>query len=105
MLTLFPIPAGVVHRLDKLIRDFFWQGNKRRKGYHLVKWRIRITGKIQGGLGIQNLKNQSKAMKLKWLWRYAHDNQSLWSKVIKMKYGELNNWVTKETINPYKVTL
>lgn len=37
MLTLFPIPAGIVQRLDKLRRDFFCQGNKKIKGYHLVK--------------------------------------------------------------------
>ncbi|WMV37954.1 hypothetical protein MTR67_031339 [Solanum verrucosum] len=80
MLTLFPIPAGVVQRLDKLRRDFFWQGNKKRKGYHLVKWKVMITGKKQGGLGIKNLKNQSKALKLKWLWRYAHEPHSMWSK-------------------------
>lgn len=105
MLTLFPIPAGVVQRLDKLRRDFFWQGNKKRKGYHLVKWKVMITGKKQGGLGIKNLKNQSKALKLKWLWRYAHEPHSMWSKVIKLKYGEMDSWVTKEATNPYGVTV
>uniref|UniRef100_M1BMF1 Reverse transcriptase zinc-binding domain-containing protein n=1 Tax=Solanum tuberosum TaxID=4113 RepID=M1BMF1_SOLTU len=64
-----------------------------------------ITGKKQGGLGIKNLKNQSKALKLKWLWRYAHEPYSLWSKVIKLKYGEMDSWVTKEATNPYGVTV
>ncbi|WMV19021.1 hypothetical protein MTR67_012406 [Solanum verrucosum] len=105
MLTLFPIPAGVVQRLDKLRRGFLWQGNKKRKGYHLVKWKVMITGKKQGGLGIKNLKNQSKALKLKWLWRYAHEPHSMWSKVIKLKYGEMDSWVTKEATNPYGVTV
>ncbi|KAG5577621.1 hypothetical protein H5410_057755 [Solanum commersonii] len=92
MLTLFPIPAGVVQRLDKLRRDFFWLGNKKRKVYHLVKWKVMITGKKQGGLGIKNLKNQSKDLKLIWLWRYAHEPHSMWSKVIKLKYGEMDSW-------------
>uniref|UniRef100_A0A0V0H955 Putative ovule protein n=1 Tax=Solanum chacoense TaxID=4108 RepID=A0A0V0H955_SOLCH len=45
MLTLFLIPAGVVQRLDKLRRDFFGQRNKKRKGYHLIKWKVLITEK------------------------------------------------------------
>ena len=31
-LTLFLIPTGVVQILDKLIRGFFKQGSKKRKG-------------------------------------------------------------------------
>ncbi|XP_047259928.1 uncharacterized protein LOC124892763, partial [Capsicum annuum] len=54
---------------------------------------------------MKNLKNQSKAMKMKWLWRYAHEQHSLWKKVIKLKYGELDGWVTKEANNPYRVTV
>lgn len=51
------------------------------------------------------MKNQSKALKLKWLWRYAHEPHSMWSKVIKLKYGEMDSWVTKEATNPYGVTV
>ncbi|KAG5591095.1 hypothetical protein H5410_041609 [Solanum commersonii] len=32
MLTLFPIPAGVVQRLDKLRRDFFLARKQEKKG-------------------------------------------------------------------------
>lgn len=71
MLSLFPTPASVVQRLGKIRRSFFWQGNKTRKGYHLVKWKILMSNKKQGGPGIKNLKNQSKALKIKWLWRCA----------------------------------
>lgn len=28
MMPLFPIPAGVIQRLDKLRRTFLWQGNR-----------------------------------------------------------------------------
>ena len=91
MLTLFPIPAGVVQKLDKIRRTFFWQGNNTRKGYHLVKWKELISSKKQGGLGIKNLKNQSKALKMKWLWRYAHETHSLWKNVIRTKCVE--NWM------------
>ncbi|WMV54990.1 hypothetical protein MTR67_048375 [Solanum verrucosum] len=69
MMSLFPIPPGVINRLDSIRRKFLWQGNKERKGYHLVKWKKVINDKRVGGLGIKNLKNQSNALRMKWLWR------------------------------------
>jgi len=37
MMSLFPIPAGVIKRLDRIRRNFIWHGDKERKGYHMVK--------------------------------------------------------------------
>nr|XP_009804761.1 PREDICTED: uncharacterized protein LOC104249929 [Nicotiana sylvestris] len=65
MMSLFPIPAGVTERLDRLRRSFLWQGNKEKKVVHLVKWKSLTIGKTHGGLGIRNLKNQNKALKMK----------------------------------------
>ncbi|KAF3620379.1 hypothetical protein FXO38_04657 [Capsicum annuum] len=90
------MPQPVVQRLDKIRTKFLWQGNKERKGFHPVKWMNIIRSKKPGGLDIKNLKNQSKARKVKWLWRYHQEDQALWREVIKSKYEELNKWVTKE---------
>lgn len=62
--------------------------------------------KAQGGLWIRNLKNHNKVLKLQWLWRYSQDPQNLWSKVIKPKYGEEDNWMTKPVnTTVYQVTM
>lgn len=103
MLSLFHMPQPVVQRLDKIRTKFLWQGNKERKGFHPVKWMNIIRSKKPGGLDIKNLKNQSKARKVKWLWRYHQEDQALWREVIKSKYEELNKWVTKEVNTPYSV--
>lgn len=42
---------------------------------------------------------------MKWLWRYAQEPQTLWSSVIKRKYGEEDCWVPKEVTSPYEVNL
>ncbi|XP_059284834.1 uncharacterized protein LOC132038129 [Lycium ferocissimum] len=67
MMSLFPIPAGIIKRLDSIRRNFLWQGNwnKERKGYHLVKWKSLLVGKRYGGLGIKNLEIHSKALRMK----------------------------------------
>ncbi|WMV40244.1 hypothetical protein MTR67_033629 [Solanum verrucosum] len=51
------------------------------------------------------MKNQSKALRMKWLWKYSNDNKNLWGSVIKAKYEESDSWMTKEVITPYGVSL
>lgn len=34
----FPYSQGSVKKINKSRRDFFWQGNKEKKVYNLVKW-------------------------------------------------------------------
>jgi len=104
-MSLFPIPPGVTKRLDSIRRKFLWQGNKEKKGFHLVKWKSVITGKKNGGLGIKNLNLQSKALQMKWLWKYANGNQLLWERVIEAKYIPEDKWMTKEVTTPYGVSL
>lgn len=65
------------------------------------KWKNIIRSKSQGELGIENLKNQSKAPKVKLQWRYSQESQTLKCSVIKTKYEELDNWVSKEVTTPY----
>ncbi|WMV13963.1 hypothetical protein MTR67_007348 [Solanum verrucosum] len=102
ILVLF---EGVIKRLDRIRRNFLWQGNKEKKSFHLVKWEEVMTSKENGGLGIKNLKLQSKALSMKWLWKYANNNQMLWRKVIGAKYEEEDNWITKEVTTPCGVSL
>lgn len=94
MMSLFPIPKGVTKRLDSIRRNFLWQGNKERKSFHLVKWEDLIMDKKRGGLAIKNLNNHSKALKMKWLWKYANEKQSLWGRVIEAKYEPEDKWMT-----------
>lgn len=82
-----------------------WQGNKDKKNFHLVKWKKVMTSKKNGGLGIKNLKLQSKALCMKWLWKYANNSQMLRRKVIGTKYEAADNWTTKEVTTPYVVSL
>ena len=104
-MSVFPIPKSIITRLDKIKRKFLWQGNSERKGYTLVKWDIVIVGKKHGGLGIKNLLNQSKALMMKWLWKFNHGEQTYWKEVIKAKYDEEDNWMTKEVTTAYGVSL
>ena len=38
MMSLFPIPDGVIDKLDALRRNHLGEGNSETKKFHLVKW-------------------------------------------------------------------
>ena len=49
--------------------------------------------KTKGGLGIGRLKEKNQALLFKWLWRFPLEQDSIWAKVIRSKFGvHPNNW-------------
>lgn len=42
---------------------------------------------------------------MKCLWRLTNENQSLWGKVLNVKYEEEDKWMTKEVDTPDGVSL
>ena len=55
VLSLFTIPISVVHRIEKLQRNFLWGGLGDEFKHHLVGWDKVCTPKENGGLGVSNL--------------------------------------------------
>lgn len=105
MMSLFPAPVYVVKRIDAMRRNFLWEGNSEKKKFHLVKWNDLTTSKRTGVLGIKNLKVQNQCLLMKWLWKLAVEDQTLWIEVIREKYGREGNWTTKPVRSPYGVSL
>jgi hypothetical protein len=67
ILSLFPLPASVGARIEKLQRDFLWEGIGDEFKYHLVSW-FKVCNPIsEGGLGIRNLVKFNRALLGKWL--------------------------------------
>jgi hypothetical protein len=105
-LSLFPIPARVANRLEKLQRDFLWCGMEEKPKFHLVSW-SQICAPLQdGGLAVRNLRSFNKALLGKWLWRYGLEREALWRLVVDAKYGSLwGGWCSKFGKGPYGVSV
>ena len=86
-LSPFKALVAVLTSMEKLMRDFLWDGGDLLGGEHLVEWKVVCLAKDKGGLGIDNLEKRNKSLLMKWFWRFPKENRSLWYKVIKSRVG------------------
>uniref|UniRef100_A0A2N9I908 Reverse transcriptase domain-containing protein n=1 Tax=Fagus sylvatica TaxID=28930 RepID=A0A2N9I908_FAGSY len=77
-LSLFPIPASVNRRIERLQREFLWGGMGDAPKFPLVNWKTVCQPVYCGGLGIKNHAVLNQALLGKWLWRFMVEHDSLW---------------------------
>jgi hypothetical protein len=106
LLSLFPIPANVANRIEKIQRDFLWGGSIDGARFHLVDWDTVCSPISEGGLGIRKVRKFNQALLGKWLWCYAHEKGAWWRSVLEAKYGSSRGgWRTCDISEPHGVGL
>ena len=92
-LSLFRMSSRVIKEFEKIMHHFLWKGADGDGGDHLIAWKMVVRPKNKGGLGIGRLKENNKALLLKWFWRFPLEQDSIWTKVIKSKFDlQSNRW-------------
>jgi hypothetical protein len=105
-LSIFPLLANVVVRIEKLQRDFLWSGLGEEFKYHLVSWSKVCTPVLEGGLGTRNLLMFNCALLGKWLWRYGIEREAWWRVVVDSKFGRLwGGWCSLNPLGAFGVGL
>ena len=105
-LSLFPLPASVNRRMEKLQREFLWGGMGDAHKFPLVNWKTVCHPIHYGGLGIKNHAVLNQALLGKWLWRFMVEHDSLWKQVIVTKYGyESGSWSPGIVNGPYGMSV
>ncbi|KAE8709396.1 hypothetical protein F3Y22_tig00110332pilonHSYRG01437 [Hibiscus syriacus] len=84
-LSMFKVPASVYKTLI-LSCQFLWGGGDGRKRIHWVSWSDVCKPKIEGGLGVPNLKVVNRALMEKWAWRFAIEREAVWRELLCIKY-------------------
>lgn len=90
-MSLFKIPSTIASSIEKMMRNFFWQGMEDSKGSHLLRWKVLRKPIDQGGLEIGKVKERNKALVSKWFWRFPRERSSLWAKVVSSIHGIAEN--------------
>jgi len=81
------MPESALSSLERIMRNFFWEGNKGGKLNHLVKWDAVIKSYKDGGLSLGKLKHKNQSLLSKWGWHFSKEENSLWCQVIRSIHG------------------
>jgi hypothetical protein len=85
MMSFFPLPKGVLRKLDYFRSRFFWQGSENKRKYRLSKWDILRQPKDQGGQGILELNTMNIALLSKWVYKLL-TSDGMWQQLLCNKY-------------------
>ncbi|GKV21933.1 hypothetical protein SLEP1_g31856 [Rubroshorea leprosula] len=87
LMSVYLIPKGTLNLIDQIRRNFLWGGEGAERKINWVKWDMICKDKEYGGLGVKDLKKFNLALMGKWWGRLATEEEGLWKRVIKGKYG------------------
>lgn len=71
--------------MNKIIANFIWGGQGKKRKYHLSKLSVILLPKNLGGWGLLDLRSFGKALLCKSLWRGIF-GEGPWSDTIKKEY-------------------
>lgn len=87
-LSIFVMTVGVAKQLESIRSHFFWGSNSDQKKMAWVSWDLVMASYSRGGLNIGSLVSFNLSLMLKWRWRFLHNDNMLWVRVIKHVYGQ-----------------
>ena len=100
-MSLFPVPKGIIEKINKLQRLFLWSGGSSAKPYlSLASWSLLELPKKLGGLGCGNILHRNLSLLFQWVWRFLHEPNSLWHEIISHKYGYDRAFIHHELTAP-----
>jgi hypothetical protein len=85
-LNIFPMPEVVLHKIINICRNFLWTWDTRKNGSALVAWKLLCLLKVEGGLGLFDLKARNRSFLAKQLWNLHLKMDSVWIRWVRHFY-------------------
>nr|GEW68905.1 RNA-directed DNA polymerase, eukaryota, reverse transcriptase zinc-binding domain protein [Tanacetum cinerariifolium] len=89
-LSMFPMLSQIDKQLESLRSNFFWGSKDNTVKHKWIAWKSVLASKQKGGIDISSLKALNQSFILKWRWRYVHNQNALWVKLINVIHGAYN---------------
>ncbi len=86
LMQSFLLPKGILEKLDKINKDFFWNKIQNDRYHPLISWDDICENKERGGLGIKNSFDMNCALQERLLWRIISEPTNMWVRIINEKY-------------------
>ncbi|XP_076958649.1 putative mitochondrial protein AtMg00310 [Bidens hawaiensis] len=94
--SLYRAPDGVIEKLEKLRRMFFFwgggEGSDDKSKVNWVAWQRVIEPTDYGGLGLGSLRYVNVALLAKWWWRFKGERDCLWRRIIWSIHHSSRSW-------------
>ena len=81
-MTAFQEQKWLIKKIDRMRRSFFWRGETPDKvygGHSIINWPTTSWLKENGGLGILDLEQFARALRLRWLWFQWKHTERAWN--------------------------
>ncbi|XP_023767072.1 uncharacterized protein LOC111915667 [Lactuca sativa] len=82
-LSIFAAPVGVIETMERIRRNFIWEGSNNTSKIRWVAWEKILSPKEVGGLGLGSIKSLNLALLSKWRWKFLKERCALWARIIK----------------------
>ena len=98
-MAIFRMLAGVCHRLESVMRGFFWRGSRQEgsRGVALVAWDTVCRPVSQGGLGVPHFQQVNMALLTRWVARLMHPSGDMVAAILHDGYGASLDWQMWQT--------
>ncbi|GJU58913.1 RNA-directed DNA polymerase, eukaryota [Tanacetum coccineum] len=87
-MSIYKVPMGVLNNIESIRRRFFNGVDKYERKMSMIGWNKILASKKKGGFGVSSFFALNRALLLKWIWRFLSHGSSLWTRFIKVMYGD-----------------
>lgn len=93
VMGVFKLPAGFHDDYTRIIRNFWWGEDEKKRKVHWEAWDVLTRPKNFGGVGFRDLKLLNQAMLARQCWRIITNPNSLCARLLKSIYYPRGNFL------------
>lgn len=98
ILSVMNLLVSILDYISKLAKNFLWGRTSNRHGFHSIGLTVTTLSKLEGGLGIQNLRSINHSLMVKNIFSILNSEDKIRVDIFKFKYKDWHFW------NPIKIS-